>query len=321
MIRATKEDYFFGANRQAAEQVVDFFRSVLPGKQEAAYAEAELRFSEFQVGYCVSHRRSDWLELFDLDGKVVADLGCGWGPISVAASKRAKLVFALDATLPRLQFLGEQLRLEGVGNVVPIHCDAFDIPIPNASLDLVFLIGLLEYAGLAKPMLEPEVGQEALLREVRRVLRPDGQLVLGIENRYYGAHFLGHSSHGDLPFVAVVPRVIANAVNLAFRGDKYRTLTHSIRGYANLLKRAGFESVTSFATLPHYQSPIWVFETRFSQGAAARLLRNSLPSTRWERFVLHRIAPFLAASRLLYWLSPAFFVHSRRDRGDGIGSL
>ena len=46
------------------------------------------------------------------------------------------------------------------------------------------------------------------------------------------------------PFVAVVPRVIANAVNLAFRGDKYRTLTHSIRGYANLLKRAGFESVT-----------------------------------------------------------------------------
>ena len=95
----------------------------------------------------MSHRRSDWLESSISMERLWQTLDVVGGRFLLLPASALSWCLRWDSTLPRLQFLGEQLRLEGVGNVVPIHCDAFDLPIPNASLDLVFLIGLLDTGG------------------------------------------------------------------------------------------------------------------------------------------------------------------------------
>ena len=60
-------------------------------------------------------------------------------------------------------------RERGIGNVFPAAADARELPYESASFDGVFLVAVLGEI--------PD--QEAALGELRRVLKPDGRIVVG----------------------------------------------------------------------------------------------------------------------------------------------
>src|SRR5690606_617055 len=83
--------------------------------------------------------------------------------------------------------------------------------------------------------------QLAFLREIRRVLKPSGQLFVAIENRYNYEDFTGRPDHHSrLKFGSLMPRTLANLYSIAVRRAPYRTNTHSIAGYRKLMREAGF---------------------------------------------------------------------------------
>jgi malonyl-CoA O-methyltransferase len=105
-------------------------------------------------------RRLDWIAFTP---EAVLDLGCGTGHGAIAIARRwpKARVVALDFA-PGM--LGETERHDKAGRCERLCADAFDVPLPDGSVDLVFSNLLLPWCA----------DLDALFTEVARLLRPRG---------------------------------------------------------------------------------------------------------------------------------------------------
>lgn len=107
-------------------------------------------------------------------GSVILDLGCGPGDYALYVARLigdTGLVWAVDAWEEGIERLRERLRKEGPGNVRPLLADAAHLPVAEDSVDAVLMATVLH------DLVEAGKG-EAVLEEVRRVLRADGPLAI-----------------------------------------------------------------------------------------------------------------------------------------------
>lgn len=119
-----------------------------------------------------------------LEGRVVADVGCGDGimALGVAHGSRPASLVGFDVNEVDVDLLLERARRYGVAELLPpgvefTRSSSTVIPAENASFDVVYTWSAFEHVG------DPE----ALLREIRRILRPDGALFLQLWPFYYSA--------------------------------------------------------------------------------------------------------------------------------------
>jgi ubiquinone/menaquinone biosynthesis C-methylase UbiE len=104
-------------------------------------------------------------------GSTVADIGAGAGYTSLRLSKRVGpkgTVLATDLQPEMLQMLRANARQAGVTNIKPIRCTQADPKLPEGQVDLALMVDVYHEAS------DPE----ALLRGVRKALKPGGRLVL-----------------------------------------------------------------------------------------------------------------------------------------------
>lgn len=231
----------------------------------------------------------DWLDNLVVDGRyawkmflnlpenaAVLDLGCGLGNLTHNLAPQVGKVYALDLTWERLKFTRLRCSLFNAGDDV-IYIAGGDgkfLPFPDESLDCVTLSGVLEWIPDNDMLWETEGGklaralkmlfsffgttnprkiQIAFLKEIKRVLKPEGQLFIGIENRLNYEYFLGRPDHHSvLKYGSLLPRFLANIYSIYKRRIPYRTYTHSLRGYRKLLKSAGFNNQSFFGLLDGY---------------------------------------------------------------------
>lgn len=104
-------------------------------------------------------------------GQQVLDVGCGTGNLLRAIGRRHPDVrlAGLDPDLTALAIAERKIRRAGLGARLD-RGFAQDLPCPDGSLDRVFSSLMLHHLD--------STSKDALLAEVRRVLRPDGLLVL-----------------------------------------------------------------------------------------------------------------------------------------------
>src|SRR5207237_3803804 len=114
------------------------------------------------------------------------------------------------------------------------------LPLASGPCDLALLIGVLEWTGLGAD--DPLDRQKAVLAEIRRVLKPGGMLLVGIENRFGAHYFLGaREEHTKPRFSSLLPRPLASAYCRVAQGRKLTTLTHSRRALVELVRRDSLE--------------------------------------------------------------------------------
>jgi SAM-dependent methyltransferase len=105
-------------------------------------------------------------------GERILELGPGVGiyalPIASALAPSGRLD-AIDIQAEMLADLARRARAAGATNIVAIEGDAQRLPYPDAAFDAAYLVGVLGEV--------PDPA--AALRELRRVLKPDGRLVIG----------------------------------------------------------------------------------------------------------------------------------------------
>ena len=103
-------------------------------------------------------------------GMTVLEVGCGPGTFTTMAALCARpgVVHAVDIQPQMIAQLEAKLAREGVSNVMPHVASAYELPLDDTSVDRAYLVTVLA-----------EIPDHVrALREIRRVLKPDGLLAV-----------------------------------------------------------------------------------------------------------------------------------------------
>lgn len=148
----------------------------------------------------------------DLAGARVVDLGCSTGFIADEMRLAGGRVVGVDIDVPGLAASRRLLR-DGVGFVC---ADGEDLPLPDESVDLLIFNHIYEHV----------VDADLVMREIVRILAPDGVAYFGFGNKWGVVE-----PHYGLPFLSwLPPRIADRYIRATGRGDAYHERFRSERG-------------------------------------------------------------------------------------------
>jgi ubiquinone biosynthesis O-methyltransferase len=138
----------------------------LPELTPGAYA----RWRASEIGAITERlERRLILELVgDVNGRKVLDVGCGDGELALELAKRGAIVTGIDASAAMIDAAKKRAKTNNADNAFVVAM-AEHIPFPDAQFDVVTAITILCFIDDAAPV----------FREIARVLRPGGRLVIG----------------------------------------------------------------------------------------------------------------------------------------------
>lgn len=227
----------------------------------------------------------------------VLDLGCGWGNVSINLARYSGHCFSMDLTKERIAFLSTKAKELSLNNITGI-CggDLPYLPFQDNFLDCVVLNGVLEWVPESMQDLSPEQAQLKFLIETARVLKPNGQLYLAIENRFALDYFKGYpDDHVGLSYVSIMPRVLANFISKIKRKKPYRTYTYSRIGYRKLLKKANFRDIKFYIPWRNYRTLDVIFVENYSEAFLNHIANTSYTPT-WRTKIKSYLLPYLTHS-------------------------
>lgn len=126
---------------------------------------------EFDRDWTLEHLHRYLLACELVTGKAVLDIACGDGYGSAMLAKHATQVTGIDIDTPTVErardkYVADNLRF--------LQGSATNIPLDDDSMDLVVSFETIEHL----------TEQDRMLREIRRVLRPKGFLLISSPNKY-----------------------------------------------------------------------------------------------------------------------------------------
>lgn len=303
-----------GTFRQELDaDVVSVLEPLLDGLAPPACTEtviaAHAEEAGFEIGNPIWEGRFDLARTLPQASGVVLDLGCGFGTSTIALARSARHVLAVDPAPARVRLTSARLEAEGLRNATVAHADALELPVGDALCDLVTMVGVLEWTSTGSR--DPVATQRAVLREVARVLRPGGVLLLGIENRFGAQYFGGMAEeHVGLRFVSLLPRRLGDTYARLAGHGRVTTYTHSRRMLLRLLRDADLRARLAVA-LPSYGQPQFVFDEEDFRLAWAFYLRHTYHYSSPARRLVGAIAAHSPGAGLE--VAPSFFALARKD--------
>src|SRR4051794_10222481 len=194
----------------------------------AVIRSAQLAYSEIQCAMLDEAGRRQkagkilavlrhFLDRADLRGLDVLDLGTSTGFIASELARAGGQVTGVDIDEPGLARARERFGHE----VEFLPASGDQLPLPDRSVDVVVFNHIYEHV----------VDADAVMDEIRRVLRPHGIVYLGLGNR------LGVvEPHYKLPFLSYLPPAVANVyVRAAIRAEGYHERFRTGRGLRRMV--------------------------------------------------------------------------------------
>ena len=234
--------------------------------------------------YHLSGTRANILRPFepDLRGDIL-EIGAGCGAITRYLGECGGNVLALEGS-PRRAAIA-RARTRDLKNVVVV-CDKFDQFQCDKRFDVVTLIGVLEYANLFSAAENPTL---AMLKRARSFLKPNGKLIIAIENKLGLKYFAGApEDHVGIPMYGIEGR---------YRNDQPNTFGG--RELSDLIEKAGFSTVKFLAPFPDYKLPVSIVTERGFSSDAFDSAALAWQSVRQDR----QLPPIMAFSPELVWPS------------------
>ena len=233
------------------------------------------------TNYVISPRRAFFFPILEInEGDKVLDAGSGWGNISakIARGFPTTQVYALDRSNSTTSFANTISKQEHLDNMYVVHADIMHSPFGKNSFDVVIMLGLLDWLGMAVQSDSPRTSQILVLKRIYDMLRPGGRLLIGAENRIGHRFFVGaRDSPSGLRFITLLPRQLANFYSLRKNKTPYVTYTYSERGYRKLLSESGFDEPTFYAAIPNYRYPTTICDLKSVKEIAHYRFAKAIP--------------------------------------------
>lgn len=254
---AADEDFYYSDFPREALQAL-LARGAGRGWQQAlgeVLPALPLNLRRYLTQMLFTEGQAAWKYLLDLHPqKRVLSCGVGLGSLVISLARSFGEVVGYDLTGEQLELLQLRAAALGMDNITCVRGgDLPRLPFPDERFDTVVLNGVLRWLPESREG-NPRRVQLAFLEEVRRVLKPGGECLIGIENRYSFEEFLGQQApETALAFSSLMPRKIANIYSQKKQGKPYRSYTYSMRGYKKLFREAGLQPAHAFSPYPMYR--------------------------------------------------------------------
>lgn len=203
----------------------------------------------------------------------ILEIGCGFGAMTrVLAEKNPAELIAIEGSLNRAK--GARLRCSGLDHVNVIHANMHEIVLPESSFDIIVAVGVFEYIKLFYPndtQLSSEALVVAFLEKLKTYLKPQGQIVIAIENQLGLKYFLGYEEdHFEEPYIGLYD----------YPGPRFSSIkTFGQKKWEGLFDQAGLSLINVQLPFPDYKFPHTVIEANFLNDSpySANLLYNCRP--------------------------------------------
>lgn len=263
--------------------------------------DLQQRVTDWASEYHFSPRRSNLLRpIADRLTGDVLEIGAGCGAITRFLGECGGRVLAVEGSLRRATIA--RARTRDLANVDVVCGNALTIDF-GRKFDAVTLIGVLEYARVFNPGLDPIT---ATLAFARGLLKDGGVLVLAIENQLGLKYLAGAAEdHTGEAFFGI--------------NDKYddqTVVTFGQKELKRLILGAGFEDSSWYYPFPDYKLPTCVLhDAATAPGTAERLTDlfggadlNDPQREKRPSFALDRAWPVMARNGLVGDLANSFLV-------------
>jgi GT2 family glycosyltransferase/SAM-dependent methyltransferase len=202
--------------------------------------ELRAQMTDWPSLYHLSSSRANLLRPYkDIFAGDILEIGAGCGAITRYLGEQGGNILALEGS-PRRAAIARS-RTRDLHNVTVLS-EKFDLFITDKTFDVVTLIGVLEYANMFTPGDDPAV---TMLRRVRQLLKPNGKLVIAIENQLGLKYFAGApEDHMNIAMYGLEGRYLKN-----------QPQTFGKKVLERMLIEAGFSDSKFMAPFPDYKLP------------------------------------------------------------------
>lgn len=250
-IDQTSIDYSEG--EEAESYLRDVFQNTTDLSSQSSELESKIR--DWSSEYHLTSNRANVLRCLNLKNvHNILELGCGCGSISRYLGEQGKCVDAIEGALSRAELAS--LRCKDLDNINFYQGNFNSFVFPENHYDAVLLVGVIEYAAMFnEDGKSGEKAAEVLLERVKKTLKPDGILVLALENRLGLKYLLGAGEdHLSKPYLGIYNYPEKSGIN-----------TYSRQEWNAILDSAGFFSRKVLLPFPDYKLPRVVISEDFSQ--------------------------------------------------------
>lgn len=237
-----RKDYYFG---QLSREKMN---SLIASMAHESWAETLRAFIGFAKNKrrCLDDLMTDgryaWHTLLNLNhNTVLLDLGCGLGNLSKNFAQNVAKIYAIDLTYSNLEFSRHRFaQCNPNDNIILLAAgDGQYLPFPDSAIDCVVISEFSE--------------RVSALAEIKRILKPGGQLFMACKNRFNYEVFTGRLAPGSgQKHISTLPRFFANLYSQILITKAYLRDTYSIFAIRKLLKNTNFEKIDFFALSPNY---------------------------------------------------------------------
>jgi len=209
----------------------------------------------WKVFYHLTSMRKSLLNWYEFKkGSSLLEVGGSFGALTGLFCDRCRDVVSVERFLHRAEQIYE--RHKARGNLTVYAGRIEHIPFTQ-KFDYITVIGTLEYAGKGKP---DKTIYSDYLKKLKALLKPEGKILLAVENRYGLRYFCGAPEpHTGVPFSGI------NGYPCGNNGYSF-----SRKEIASIIESAGFKHMKFYYPLPDYKLPQLIFSQDYIPRASIR---------------------------------------------------
>lgn len=269
------------------EEMLDIARS---GEWEKELAKS----NKWAILYHFSDIRGNIIDWYPINKtETVLEIGAGCGAVSGVLCRKAKRVVGIE--LSKRRSLINAYRNRDCENLEIIVGNFKDIVLEE-KFDYVTLIGVLEYAAL---YMESDNPYEDMLRQIQDYLKPDGRIIIAIENKM-GLKYLNGAKEDH--------------VGKRFAGmEDYRYIT-DVRTFSRqelekMLENCGISEYSFYYPVPDYKLPDTVYSDEcLPRRGDVRIWGTNYDSVRLSMYNDAIMADQVCADGMFGYFSNSFLV-------------
>lgn len=241
--------WYKGDDKYSEGDIENFVLDLIAKNEPENYSKVIYENFNWSVYYHLTNVRQNILNWYPFkEESEVLEIGCGMGAITGMLCDKCASVTSIE--LSKRRAMATLLRCREKENLEIIVGNINDINFQK-KYDYITLIGVLEYQGNYTDTDNPYID---FLGKIKSLLKPEGKLLIAIENKYGLKYWCGASEdHTGIPFDGI------NQYD--FSDGKVRTFAK--KELEILVRESGFKYTYFYYPMPDYKLPTVVYSEKY----------------------------------------------------------